>query len=220
MKRQFIFYSLIWILLLSCQGNHKESKGINDSVKNSFDSKITKKDTNDSNLSIPKENQTEDIDSLIFDSVRINKMLPLKSKESDLIKNLGQPDSIVVEHGWDCGNYLNCSDSVTLFYYGQSRFLISDGEALLHILFLSDSKLSFGTSNFQLTGKISESQVKYLFPKSYNYMMKLIENNTFYGEKRIKVKMSENSISYDDNGFIFYFEKGWLVSIELWWFIC
>ncbi len=164
-------------------------------------------------------NTTEKIDSLIFDSVKINGKIPLKLKVVDLLDKLGQPDSIIVEHGWDCGNYLNDSDSVDVYYYGLSRFIISKGEALLH-RFYPDKKLTFETNDFKIAGETSESEIQLIFPNSYANMLYRIQNDKHFGKRRLKVGMIKNPISPDDNGFIFYFENGRLIRIDLWWFIC
>ncbi|MHC1705013.1 MAG: hypothetical protein AB9846_13975 [Tenuifilaceae bacterium] len=162
-------------------------------------------------------NDKEQIDSLLFNDVKINDVIPLKLKESVLLEKLGQPDSVINVRN-DCGNYLDGGDSSQVYYYGLSRFIVSKGEALLNI-FYPDKKLSFGTSNFKINGEASESEFKKLFPKSYANMIYRIENKRI-GERRLKVGMIKNPISPYDNGFIFYFENEKLIRIELWWFIC
>jgi hypothetical protein len=62
----------------------------------------------------PDSSFQEPIDSLFFNSVKINNKIPLNLSEKELIKKLGHPDSIIIEHGWDCGNYINDLDSVSV----------------------------------------------------------------------------------------------------------
>ncbi len=194
---------LILVLLVGCI-----SKQTNENQLGQYDSSTT-------NIS-----SVEQIDSLSFESVRINDKVPLKLKEKELLKELGQPDSIITERGWDCGNYLDENDSVVVYYYGHSRYIVSNGEVLLHKYYPSDNKLIFRTKKFQLSGEINELKIKELFSKSYECMERRIKNEKSYGKRRLKVGMSRNPISIDDNGFIFYFENNKLTYVELWWFIC
>lgn len=163
--------------------------------------------------------KTEQIDSIIFNTVRINDSIPLLLPEAELLNKLGKPDSIIVEYGWDCGNYLDDSDSVGVYYYGLSRFIVSKGKALLH-KFVPDNRMTLCTNSFKITGETNESELKLLFTKSYTHMLERIKNDKNFGERRLKVGMSNNPVSPDDNGFIFYFENGKIIRIELWWFIC
>lgn len=213
MKINFLFI----LILIGCSIKHSEYD-VN-SKQTNLDSLSTglKQTSFDTIFSLPE--QAIEIDSLLFDSVKINDNLPLKLKETDLLNKLGQPDSIVVEHGWDCGNYLDDLDSVKVYYYGLSRYIISKGKALLHV-FSPDKKLSFGTNNFKITGETSELEIKVLFPKSYTNMAYWIERKKHSGKRELKVGMITNPMSTESNGFIFYFENGRLIRIELWWFIC
>ena len=194
---------LLFLLIVSCTTRQPDK--INSSSKEE-----TKKNA-------ITRNDKEQIDSLLFDDVKINDTIPLKLKESDLLEKLGQPDS-VINVSCDCGNYLDGGDSAKMYYYGLSSFIVSKGEALLN-KFYPDKKLSFGTSSFKINGEASESEFKLLFPKSYTHMLYRIENKSI-GERRLKVGMIKNPISPYDNGFIFYFENDKLIRIELWWFIC
>jgi len=205
MKTLFLFL----IILLSCTTKHPKeiTKTTDDSIKRDF------------NTIIKEINKNELIDSLVFDSVKINNSIPLKLKEIELLNKLGLPDSVIKENGWSCGNYLNESDSLTVYYYGLTRFIVSKGEALLH-KFIPDDKLTFGTSDFMISGKTNESKLKLRFPKSYNNMLYRIENEKNFEKRRMKVGMIKNPIGPDDNGFIFYFENNVLIRVELWWFIC
>ncbi|MFM9984323.1 MAG: hypothetical protein ACKVOK_03775 [Flavobacteriales bacterium] len=159
-------------------------------------------------------------DSLNFDSVKINGNIPLKLSVKSLIEILGQPDSTITEHGWDCGNYLDDLYSVTVYYYGKSRFISSGGEALLHEIYFSDNRLSFGTRDFKISSEISEAELKLLFPKSYTTMLEQIRTDKQYGERSLSVDMVNQPLNQEGSAFIFYFENGKLSRIELWWFIC
>jgi hypothetical protein len=159
-------------------------------------------------------------DSLNFDSVKINGNIPLKLGVKSLFELLGQPDSTITEHDWDCGNYLDDLNSVTVYYYGKTRFISSGGEALLHEIYFSDARLSFGTKDFKISSEVSESELKLLFPKSYSTMLEQIRTDKHYGERRLRVEMANQPLIQEGSSFIFYCENGKLSGIELWWFIC
>ena len=159
-------------------------------------------------------------DSLNFDSVKINGNIPLKLSVKSLFELLGQPDSTIIEEDWDCGNYLDDLYSVTVYYYGKSRFISSGGEALLHEMYFSDNRLSFGTGDFKISSEITESELKLLFPNSYITMLEQIRADKQYGERRLTVDMVNQPLNQEGSSFIFCFANGNLTHIELWWFIC
>lgn len=159
-------------------------------------------------------------DSLIFDSISINRLIPLKLSAKFLTASLGRPDSIIKEDDWECGNYLNDKTTVSIYYYGKSRFIVSDGEALLQVLDLKDKRLSFVTSSMELSQPISEVEVSQLFPGSYARMKQGMATDKHYGPKRLIVEMKNQPLWQDGCGFIFNFDNDQLTSIELWWFIC
>ncbi|MBL7942373.1 MAG: hypothetical protein JNM00_06390 [Flavobacteriales bacterium] len=159
------------------------------------------------------------IDSLSFDDVKINGSIPLKLKEAALMKYFGRPDSVVVEHGWDCGNYLDMADSVKVYYYGQTRFISSGGEAILHRYF-PDTLLTFGTNQFSIVGPTMESDIAEIFPGSYAAMLHALKTDEQNETRWLYVGMKQNPVGDDGNSFIFHFEDGKLDYVELWWFIC
>jgi hypothetical protein len=211
MRVRIFFLGLVFII--SCTGKK------NDPNKNqrSMDSM-----SQDSILKVVQNRDLDDpqeTDSILFDSVKINDKIPLKLTIKSLLKHLGQPDSIKTEE-WECGNYLNDQNSVDVYYYGKSRFITSKGEALLHILYPSDSKLFFGTNDFKISNEITEFELMSLFPKSYDRMIYRIKNDEHYGPRRLVVEMIDQPLYQDGSGFIFYIENEKLTRIELWWFIC
>src|SRR5690606_25002153 len=83
------------------------------------------------------------LETLHFDSVRLNANVPLMLKDAELVGFLGQPDSVVTENDWECGNYINGDTSVRIFYYGKTKFMSSRGISLLYVLNLEDNRFTF-----------------------------------------------------------------------------
>ena len=78
------------------------------------------------------------LETLHFDSVRLNASIPLMLKDAELVGFLGQPDSVGAENDWECGNYINGDTSVRILYYGKTKFMSSRGISLLYVLNLED----------------------------------------------------------------------------------
>lgn len=201
-------------LLLSCDSKIQEK-----SPSNIAASTIeSEKDSLRKEPPVPLEIQSNIVpDSIDFDSIKINQNIPLLLTEKELIKWLGSPDSLVKEHGWDCGNYLDTNYFVKVYYYGKSRFIASNGKALLHQLYLSDNLFSFSSSDFSIKGTIAESELKKIFPASYQLMIQSRQKNDV--PKRMHLRMIKNPF-YEDGNFIIYLKDGKLDKIELWWLIC
>jgi len=222
---------LLVILFFSCQpkNNNKtetKTKLENEKVVEIIAKSVTvdEKDSSkvvQNNIIAERENIINEInvdDSLVFNSVKLNKEIPLMPTESELTSKLGAPDSLVIEYGWDCGNYIDSKDSVTVYYYGKTRFIASGGKAVLHEFYPSENLISFDTPEFSLTGDIKEEVIAELFPHSYNGMIHRLKTDKYFNERRLRVEMIP--ACEDSCGFIFHFEEGNLSYIELWWFIC
>jgi len=163
-------------------------------------------------------NIDEPIDELHFDSVMLNKSIPLRLEETDLVKYLGEPDSIVIEDDWACGNYINGESTVKVHYYKGTKFISSKGIALLHVLNLEVDNFTFDFSGNQIKSGITKSELELIFPNS---MKALKEKRQSYNRQgRMKVYMIETPEYGDSSGWIFIFDGEKLKEIELWWFIC
>lgn len=106
------------------------------------------------------------LETLHFDSVRLNSKIPLMLKDAELIGFLGPPDSVVIDNDWECGNYLNGDVSVRIIYYGKSKFISSRGTSLLYVLNLEDNRFTFDFGSRQLKKGISKADLKKIFPNA------------------------------------------------------
>jgi len=168
---------------------------------------------------IRRENCKDEIclEVLHFDSVRLNKNVPLKLSDKDLFAMLGKPDSIVVEE-WPCGNYINDYDTVDVYYYGKTRFISSCGTSLLHILDFEDHRFSFCFQNKQIDYNSTKNDIAKFFP---NAVKALDEGWELYNtEGDMKVLMRETPEYTEGSGWILTFRDGKILQIELWWGIC
>lgn len=158
------------------------------------------------------------LESLHFDSVRLNTKIPLMLKDSELVDYLGQPDSVVIENDWLCGNYIDSEETVRVLYYGRTRFISSNGTSLLHRLNFEEERFSFDFGDAQLKYGISKSDLQRIFPNAVNCLNNNIQE---YNKKgRMKVKMLEAYEGEGTCGWMFTFNGELLKEIELWWMIC
>lgn len=158
------------------------------------------------------------LETLHFDSVRLNSNIPLMLKDAELISFLGQPDSVVTENDWECGNYLNGDVSVRILYYGKSKFMSSQGTSLLYVLNLEDNRFTFDFGGKQLKKGTSRADLKEIFPNALNCLNK--GTQSYNREGRMKVKMVQTPDFGDSSGWMFTFSDQMIKEIELWWFIC
>lgn len=158
------------------------------------------------------------LETLHFDSVRLNSNIPLMLKDAELISFLGQPDSVVTENDWECGNYLNGDVSVRILYYGKSKFMSSRGTSLLYVLNLEDNRFTFNFGGKQLKKGTSKTDLKEFFPNALNSLNKGIQS--YNKEGRMKVKMVQTPDFGDSSGWMLTFSNQRIKEIELWWFIC
>jgi hypothetical protein len=86
-------------------------------------------------------------------------------KDVELISFLGQPDSVVTENGWECGNYINGDTSVRILYYGKTKFMSSGGISLLYLLNLEDKRFTFDFGGKQLKKRNIKSRSKGILSK-------------------------------------------------------
>lgn len=158
----------------------------------------------------------ECLEKLHFDSVRINSKIALKLKDAELERLLGKPDSVVVEN-WECGNYIDSEENVRVLYYGNTRFISSNGMSLLHILDFEDGRFTFDFVGVQFRSGTSKADCQRLFPNS----LKALEDKVQSYNKRgvMKVKMLP-PYEEGNNGWLFTFDGEQLKEIELWWMIC
>ena len=158
------------------------------------------------------------LETLHFDSVRLNSNIPLILKDAELIRFLGQPDSVVTENDWECGNYINGDASVRILYYGKTKFMSSRGISLLYVLNLEDNRFTFDFGGKQLKKGTSKADLKDLFPNALNALNKGLQS--YNKEGRMKVKMVQTPDFGDSSGWMFTFSDQMIKEIELWWFIC
>lgn len=158
------------------------------------------------------------LEKLHFDSVRLNTKIPLMLPDEELIASLGEPDSILVENNWYCGNYIDSEETVRVLYYGRTRFISSNGTSLLHQVNFEDNKFSFDFQGTRLKSGISKTDLQEIFPNALNSLNKEILP---YNKKgRMKVKMLPAYEGEGSCGWIFTFNGELLKEIELWWMIC
>ena len=112
------------------------------------------------------------LEALHFDSVRLNSNIPLMLKDAELLDFLGQPDSVVTENDWECGNYINGDESVTILYYGKTRFMSSRGISLLYVLNLEDDRFTFDFDDKKLRKGTSKADLQEFFPNALNALNK------------------------------------------------
>lgn len=138
-------------------------------------------------------------------------------KDAQLVEFLGEPDSIAVEN-WECGNYIDSEKTVRVLYYGQTRFISSNGTSLLHQVNFEEDRFSFDFEGIQLKSGISKTDLQRIFPNALNSL-----NNKTQGynkNDRMKVKMLPAYEGEGSSGWIFTFNGDVLKGIELWWMIC
>ena len=158
------------------------------------------------------------LETLHFDSVRLNRNIPLMLKDAELISFLGQPDSIVTENDWECGNYLNGDESVKILYYGKTRFMSSRGTSILYVLNLEDDRFTFDFGSKQLKKGTSIEKLNEIFPNAVTCLNK--GTQPYNREGRMKVKMVQTPGFADSSGWLFTFSNQMIKEVELWWFIC
>jgi hypothetical protein len=158
------------------------------------------------------------LETLHFDSVRLNSKIPLMLKDVDLIGFLGQPDSVVAENDWECGNYINGDTSVRILYYGKTKFMSSRGVSLLYVLNLEDNRFTFDFGGKQVKKGTSKADLKGLFPHALNALNKGLQS--YNREGQMKVRMVQTPDFGDSSGWMFTFSNQMIKEIELWWFIC
>lgn len=153
-----------------------------------------------------------------FDSVRLNQTIPIRLTADSLVQLLGNPDSIITETEWECGNYIDDEMSVEIYYYGHTRFLVSNGVALLHVLNLEDGRFTFDFESTQIKKGMDLAALKTIFPNAVSALKEGWEG--YNRDGRMKVLMRENPDYGESSGWIFSFKGTRIEAITLWWFIC
>ncbi len=157
------------------------------------------------------------LETLHFDSVRLNLSIPLMLKDHELFSLLGPPDSTVTENDWSCGNYINSEETVKIHYYGKTKFMSSRGTSLLYVLNLEEKRFTFDFDKKRITNGTSKSDLQKIFPNALNSLNK--KHHSYNKNGIMKVKMLQNP-ARDESGWLFRFNGDVIKEIELWWMIC
>jgi len=159
------------------------------------------------------------LETLHFDSVRLNSKIPLMLKDEELFSLVGLPDSIVVENEWNCGNYINSEETVKILYYGKSKFMSSQGTSLLYVLNLEEKRFTLNFSNVYITKGTTKSDLHEIFPNSLNSLNNKHQSYNKNGIMKVKMLQTPEG-EPGGSGWLFRFNGEVIKEIELWWMIC
>jgi hypothetical protein len=155
------------------------------------------------------------LETLHMDSVKLNDRIPLKLKDEELISFLGQPDSIVTENDWECGNFIDSESTVRMIYYGKTKFMSSNGTSLLYVLNLEEKRFSFDLKDCKLSFESNKSDLMKLFPGAMKARINKVQSYNEEGRMKVLLKPA-----FDTAGWMFTFNGELIKEIRLWWFIC
>ncbi|MBB6464093.1 hypothetical protein [Flammeovirga kamogawensis] len=158
-------------------------------------------------------------DKFDLNDIFLNDSIKVKLSLDDLLSKCGQPDTIYTDNSWECGNYINQNESVEIYSYKKTDFIVSEGKALLYKYRPSESNFHFGNQHFKIDSKSNESYLEKIFPNSYNSMLERLDNNSV-SDRKMRVDFKTKYEHTEPAGYIFYLKNNKIKEIVYWAFIC
>jgi hypothetical protein len=147
---------------------------------------------------------------LLYSTVKINGVLPLKSKFADFFKVVGKPDSLTNSNAQtDCQYY---EEPFQYVYFQGNRFiLVKDTAIFQNIDFRRRADLELKTPAITLNARTTLPEIKKLFPKAVSKI------RTVDSPDRANLRLVDIGASkeFSDEWWILFFEGEKLVSVEM-----
>ncbi len=147
---------------------------------------------------------------LLYSTVKVNGVLPLKSTLADFVKVVGKPDSIIKFNAeTDCQFY---EEPYQYLYFQESMFFLVKDTAIFRIIdFRKPPDLELGAPSITLNAKTTLSDVQKIFPKAVGKIRTI--DNAEGGHLRLVDLGASKEI--EDEWWIFCFDGDKLVSVEM-----
>jgi hypothetical protein len=147
---------------------------------------------------------------LLYSTVKINGVLPLKSKFADFFRVVGKPDSLTNSNAQtECQYY---EEPFQYIYFQGNRFiLVKDTAIFQNIDFRKRADLELKTPAITLNAKTTLPDIEELFPKAVGKI------RTVDSQDRADLRLVDIGASkeFSDERWILFFEGEKLVSVEM-----
>ncbi|MBC6611069.1 hypothetical protein H8B15_09050 [Hymenobacter sp. BT507] len=149
---------------------------------------------------------------IAFEQVKINGRLPLKSKRTQLFKELGQPDSLAKPNIDDvCVSFYDKPFSYA-YFKGSQVELYGDLAMVGNLEFAGNSRLTLTTPTITLSNKTTLAELAKRFPKA---VAAKSEMNVHRKGKYMTVHIATDKATAEDY-WILFFRNGRLARIDYW----
>ena len=159
----------------------------------------------DKSSNIIATNQKQHIDSMIYDSFKINGVLPLLSIETDFEKLFGKPLKVEKTNlNEDCVSFFNEPDRFIEFQ-GSKCEGYKDSVALIKLNFHNDVNYFLNYGSMRFSSETTLEDFKKIYPSNQPY--EIADN---------KMVVAFSTCNVCDDKFHFIFENGKLIEFEYW----
>lgn len=153
----------------------------------------------------------ENPEYLDWKTLKINNQLPLLCKKAELIKLLGNADSIVIPHYDDvCTSYFNTA--FKYLYFGHSQFEISGDMAVVNSIDFESGNIRLVSPKLILDKSMTIERIKIFFP---NAVKNAEEIEVDKKGKVLSLKLATSRTELDD-AWLLFFRNGMLIRIDYW----
>ncbi|MFN0202570.1 MAG: hypothetical protein ACKVTZ_13685 [Bacteroidia bacterium] len=163
-------------------------------------------------------NEIEDLEILYkklevidFDDITINRTLMVKNNLEDVIKNLGEPDSIQ-ESGFESISNWFGETKTAKYYYKNSYFETHGQSANLDKIYFGDNQFTMEFKDVVFDNKTTIDLFKRRFPNAYKYSLIENQRNEIYENFKIRILFTRSS----SGAWIFEFLNDKLDNVYIW----
>lgn len=147
---------------------------------------------------------------LLYNTIKINGVLPLKSKFADFAKVVGKPDSVInFNPQTECQFYKEPYQYI--YFQGNMFFLVNDTAIFQNIDFRKRSDLELQTPPITLNGKTTLSDIKGLFPKAVS-KIRTVDSQDHSQLRQVDIGASKE---FSDEWWILFFDGDKLIRVEM-----